>query len=213
VFGRHEEEASMNVPQMWGDVESLRSLSAWFQGISIALVFVSGLLQIGRLVVDRREKVISAVLQAEKLNPTRQPVRTGTCTVELVVESNDAVNTHYMDAGGYFAFGKGHTALMTLAATQSDAKQTGGGEVVWRGVLSLDATDASIGKPIQFLRDAEYGQIGFAVLAAGSKVKKGRAIVTLNSLVRIELSVPPQVMDGDRIMIPGINSTLADVLK
>jgi hypothetical protein len=194
-------------------VESLRSLSWWLQAISIALVFVSGFLQVGRLAVDRREKQISAAMQAERANPVRQPIQTGTCTVEVVVESGEPTNTHFMDAGGYFAFGKGADALIVMAATQSDANQTGSGEVVWRGIFSLDATDSSIGKPVQFLREAEYGQIGFKMLAAGSKVKRGRAIVTLNSQVRIELSVPAQVMEADRIMIPAAGSALTDILK
>ena len=49
---------------VWSDIGSLRSVSGWLQWISIGLVFLSGLLQVGKFLVDRREKVLSALAQA-----------------------------------------------------------------------------------------------------------------------------------------------------
>ena len=53
---------------MWSDISGLRSLSGWFQWVSIGLVFVSGFLQLGRTVVDRREKDLSAIEQTARAN-------------------------------------------------------------------------------------------------------------------------------------------------
>ena len=188
----------------WADIGSLRTASAWLQWISIGLVFVSGFLQVGKFVVDRRERALSSLAQAELLNPAAQPIRTGTVTIDLVVESAENINADYMDRGGYFAFCRGQDALMILAATESRARQTGNGEVAWRGIFNLDVTHQSVGRPVRFLRDAEYAQIGFANLAAKSHIRRGLAVVTINSAVRLEIPIPEQQMVDDKILVQGI---------
>ncbi len=185
----------------WSDLGTLRSISTWFQWASIGLVFVSGFLQVGKYFVDRRERALAAAVQAERENPAARPIQTASATVELVVESRDDVNTTYMDRGGYIGFARGTEALMLLAATQSRARQTGGGEVVWDGVFSMDARDAAVGKPVRSLVETEYLQIGFSRLAPKSKVKSGSVIVTINSAVRLEVPVPAQEMTDDKILV------------
>lgn len=198
-------------PSLWLNITSLRSVSGWFQWVSIGLVFLSGLLQVGKFLVDRREKALSAMAQAELLNPAAQPVRTGTITVEVVAESTDQVNATFRDRGGYAAFGRGTEVLMVLAATESRAKQTGQGEVVWRGVFNMDATDPSVGKPVRFLQEAEYLQIGFTQMPPRSKIKRGLAVVTINSSVRLEIPVPEQQMMEDKIMVTQTSRFLGDL--
>ncbi len=186
---------------MWNDIGSLRNFSGWLQWVSIALVFVSGFLQVGKYIVDRREKVLTGIEQAELVNPNRQPINTGSATVELTIESEQQVNSHFMDRGGYLAFGRGTETMMVLRSLDCFGTQNGKGEVVWRAVLSLDASDVSIGKTIRSLSEAEFVQIGFTPLAANSRVKGGIAIVTLNSAVRLEIPIPSQRMDEDHIMV------------
>lgn len=192
----------------WSDVASLRSVSAWLQWISIALVFCSGFLQVGKFLVDRREKDLAAVAQAEKLNPAAQPIRTGTVTIEVVAESTESIDTTFMDRGGYVAFGRGSDALLTLSDTQCRAVQNGQGEVVWRGVFNMDATDPSVGKAVRFLLDAEYLQVNFAPLPPKSKIKRGLAVVTINSAVRLEIPIPEQQMSDDRIFARDLRGSL-----
>jgi hypothetical protein len=69
---------------MWSDIGELRNLSNWLQGTSISLVFVSGFLQVGKYVVDRREKALSVIEQ----HPTNQAITSGSATVELIEDSN-----------------------------------------------------------------------------------------------------------------------------
>ncbi|MEK7247271.1 MAG: hypothetical protein AAB092_02245, partial [Chloroflexota bacterium] len=72
--------------------------------MSIGLVFLGGFFQVGRFLVDRRERHLSALAQEARLNPNRQPIQTGTATVEVLIESDDQLNNHYADRGGYLAF-------------------------------------------------------------------------------------------------------------
>jgi hypothetical protein len=197
---------------IWSNLTALRSLGAWLQWTSIALVFLSGLLQVGKYLVDRRKKTLSSAAQAELINPAAQPIRTATVTVDLTVESNDQVNTTYMDRGGYVAFGRGPDALLVMADTESRARQTGQGEVQWRGVFNMDATNSAVGKPVRFLRESEYLQVGFQLLPAKSKIKKGLAVVTINSAVRLEIPIPEQNMEDDKIMVRALAQFL-DVLR
>lgn len=102
---------------------------------------------------------------AEQVAPFRQPIRTASSTVELIVESSDQVNTTYMDSGGLLAFGRGSTPLLMTAATESVARQMGGNRVLWRGVFQMDAGDSAVGQQVNRLREAEYVQIEFAQMA------------------------------------------------
>jgi hypothetical protein len=190
------------ISKLWSDMVALRSMSAWLQWTSIALVFVSGFLQVAKFAIDRREKDLSSTAQAELINPIAQPVRIATATVDIVAESPDDVNTTFMDSGGYLAFGKGKDVLMVLSSTQSSARQTGHNAVNWRGVLNMDARDPSIGKPVRFLRNAEYLQIGFRQLKPRSHIKSGTIAVTINGAVRLDFPVPEQEMNENRIVVP-----------
>ena len=195
--------------RFWGDVGTLHTLSAWLQWLSIGLVFISGFLQVGKYIVDRREGALSALAEAERLNPHNQPVRTGTATVEVTIESNEQINAHYMDQGGYLAFVRGTETLMVMASLDCFARQTGNGRIVWRGVFNLDANDSSVGKPVRFLQQAEYVQIGFRPMPAKSAVKDGKAVITLNSAVRLELPISEQQMPADFMIVKNIADVLA----
>jgi len=197
---------------VWSDLHSLRTVSAWFQWVSIGLVFLSGLLQVGKYLVDRREKAISAAVSAELINPVAQPIRTASVTIEVIQESSDPLNTHFMDSGGYVAFGRGTDSVMVLSGEQSDARQTGKGEVVWRAVFNMDATDPVVGKTVRSLRGAEFLQIGFGQLPEKSHIIRGSAVVTINSAVRLELPIPEQHMDGDKIFVRDI-ARFCEVLR
>lgn len=146
---------------------------------------------------------------AERVAPFRQPVRSASSTVELVVESPEQVNTNYMDRGGLLAFGRGNAALLVTAATESTARQLGRDRVLWRGVFQMDAGDSAVGQPVSRLRDAEYVQIEFAQMAKDAHVLEGRAIVTINSAVRLEIQVPEQTAQDGRIVV----RNLADVFR
>src|SRR5205809_662157 len=109
--------------RMWSDITFLRSLSTWLQWGAIGLVFLGGFLQIGRYLVDRRERALSAVALAEESKPTRRPITTGTATIELFVESDQEFNNHFLDRGAFLGIGKGSQPLMILRSIDCFAKQ------------------------------------------------------------------------------------------
>jgi hypothetical protein len=197
---------------MWNDIAELRSLSTLVQWTSIALIFFGGFLQVGKYVVDRREKELSSIEQAAKENPIAQIIHTGSAAIELIEESNDPKNNHFMDSGAFAAFGENADSLMIMRSLDSFAAQTGNHEVVWRAVLSLDLADKSVGKAIRHLRDAEYIQMGFGPLKSGSKIKSGFLTITLNSAVRLQASIPKQEVINDSFFVRDMKP-IADALQ
>jgi hypothetical protein len=191
---------------MWNDLAELRILGLWLQGLAIGLVFVSGILQIAKTVVDRREKTLAGIEQAELEKPGHQIITSGSATVEVVVESSDDTKSHFMDSGGYLVFGQDGAPIMTFNSGDCFGIQNGKNEVVWRAVLSLDAGDPSIGKRLSFLDAAQFIQMGFGPLPPQSVIKKGVAVITINASTRLTLSIPAQKLDGGRIMVLNMNS-------
>ena len=61
----------MWLTRLFDDVGSLRWLSNVLQWVSISLVFLGGLLQLAKFTVDRRERAISAAVQASQLESIR----------------------------------------------------------------------------------------------------------------------------------------------
>lgn len=177
---------------MWNDIGQLKQLSGILQWVSIALVFVSGFLQVGKYAVDKRENALTGVQQAEKLNPTAQPIHSGSAIIEMLVTTDQKYGNHFMDSGAYAAICHGPEPMLIMKSGDSYAIQNGDGEVKWRAVLSLDLADPSMGKPIRHLKDADFVQLAFGQLPEGSIVKSGSLVITLNSAVRIEFAIPAQ---------------------
>jgi hypothetical protein len=182
---------------MWDSIAELRTLSGILQWVSIGLVFISGFLQVGKFIVDRREKVLSNIEQAERLSPLAQPIQTAGAVIEIVQVSKDAVDAHYMDSGAALAFAKGDQALMVLRSLDSFAVQNGKGEIVWRATLVLDLADVSVGKPVRSLRDSDFLEFLFGQLKEGAVIRDGSVAVTINSAVRLQAKIPSQVASKD----------------
>lgn len=140
----------------------------------------------------------------EHENPIKKPISTATTTVEVTVESDEQINTTYGDRGGYFVICKGDEALLVTSATQCRARQTGNGEVIYRGIFNMDATDSAVGREICFLRDAEYMQIEFFPIKEHYKIITGRAIFIVNNSVRYEFLIPGQITEDKKIYIRDI---------
>lgn len=145
--------------------------------------------------------------------PSRQPVKTGSATVEVTVKSDAVVNSHFMDSGGYIVFGEDGVAFLAMTAGDCFGRQLGNGTVTYRGVFALDAAATVIGKPLTVLKDADVAQVGFKPLPEKSIVLGGRAICTFNSAVRVEFAIPPQTMDADFITIPDVRQSIASALE
>jgi hypothetical protein len=185
---------------MWNEIAELRTLAYLLQWAAITLVFVGGFLQLGSLVVDHRVTTLSDAEQAEKLNPVAQTIRTGTAVIELTQDSKDPANNHYMDIGAALGFARGNQALMVLRSMDSYAVQTGKGEITWRATLALDLTDASVGKPIRSLRDADHIELTFGQLKSGAAIRSGSVTIIINSAVQLHANIPTQTVDGQQLL-------------
>jgi hypothetical protein len=147
--------------------------------------------------------------KVQAANPLLQPIRTATATVEIQVESDQDINTTFIDRGGYFALAAGDTPLLVAQGAQAMARQTGSRRVVWRGVWNMDASDPAIGKPVHSLREAKYAQIQFLTMPTDSKVLGGTVRLTVNSAVQLDFGVPAQQVSAEHIFVKEIS----DVLK
>ncbi|MBM4064703.1 MAG: hypothetical protein FJ266_03545 [Planctomycetes bacterium] len=137
----------------------------------------------------------------ETESPYKKPIATLTATVEVLIESNEQINAHFMDRGGFLAFAKGTEPLLMTSSHESWGRQTGQGQVFYSGIFSLNATDSAVGRPLFFLKDVEYIQIVFDKIAPKSKVISGRAICIVNNLIRFEFVIPPQETTNNMIFI------------
>lgn len=145
--------------------------------------------------------------------PSRQPIKTGSATVEVTIKSDAAINSHFMDSGGYIALGSNGAAFLVMGAGECFGRQLGNGSVVYRGVFALDATADVIGKPLTVLKDADRAQVGFKPIPEKSSVLGGKAICTFNSAVRVEFTIPPQQMNADFIVVPDVRQPVAHALE
>ena len=150
---------------------------------------------------------------AEKIEaePYRKPILSATASVRAIVESQEDMDTHFIDRGGWLAFAKGDTALMVTGSHESRAKQTGKGEVVYRGEFTMDPSDVAAGKPVSCLADADFVQIKFLKIPPQARILGGKAICTINSTVRLEFGIPPQNSNDGLILIPNLDDGLASL--
>jgi len=131
--------------------------------------------------------------QVEKLMPYRQPINVATVTVELIVESEEEINTHFMDRGGYLFLVKGQEALLKMSSQDSWGKQLGNGRVRYKGIFNMDAKDTGAGKPVNYLASAEFAQIFFHQIPMDKQILEGKAICTVNNTIRFEIDIPAQM--------------------
>jgi hypothetical protein len=156
--------------------------------------------------VEKRAAELEKKVQAS--DPVLQPIRAAKATVELQVESDDQVNTTYMDRGGYFALGRGNKPILVAGGREAIAKQLGNSRVLWRAVWNMDASDQAVGKQVKSLKEAEFCQITFLMMPKNSKVINGSVRLTINNDVQLDFAIPRQQATEDRIFIRDISKTL-----
>jgi hypothetical protein len=177
----------------------------WCRTVSYIMVFIgTGLVLFGSVGTWYFGNLV------EQVAPYRAPIRSASSTVEVFIKSIDPYNNMYMDKGGYLALGKGSEALLTTGASQCLGKQQNDGRVLFRGVFEMDATDRSVGRPVYELRQADFAQIEFFPMPKNAHVLEGRAVLTINSAVRIELNVPEQDAQDGKIFVRDIAGAFAE---
>ncbi len=223
------------------NAKSLKTLGNIFQMVSIIFIFLGGFLVYGKYKIDGREKYLSIQVQTikdgqlqnkvgdleseltkkqieidklnrktEMVNPYEAPIRTGTVTIDIQVAQKDHP---FVFNKGYITFNIGTVSIMKMISDGSMDIQPNNNGVNYHGVLYLDATDDSIGKPVNFLKNTENVQIAFFPLYKNCKVISGKATCILNSSVTFKILIPPQEMDNDYITVSDIKYAFLDFIN
>ena len=137
----------------------------------------------------------------EQQDPLRQPIASATATVVLTIQSDAEVNSHFMDRGGYAVIAQSNAALLQASSHESWGNQLGNSVVRYRGVFTMPADSSAVGKPIEFLRHADYIQTEFLKMPTNSLVTGGKVIFVINDSTRLEFAVPEQRSDERRVFI------------
>ena len=144
--------------------------------------------------------------------PSKKPINTCETTVEIVIESVETKNFHFIDRGGYLAFGLQDRALLVASAPDSWGRLTASNEYMYRGIFKMDATDPAIGKPVDILLETQYVKAEFRPAPKEYSLLRGKAIVIINSEVRFEISFPAQEVQDGKVFSRDLKS-LMDALK
>ena len=148
---------------------------------------------------ERLQKLAERIQELE--NPLKKTIASATAHVEVVIKSDEEVSTRYMGEGGFLIFVKNRQSLLYTSDTQSVAKQTGKGEVIYKGVFHMQADHSAVGEPIEMLQTSDIIQIMFRKIPENSKVMDGKASVVINGDTRFEFEILPQQMRGNNIFI------------
>lgn len=145
------------------------------------------------------------------VDPFKKPIASATAHVEVTIKSEEQVDTSYMSEGGYLAFVKNRQPLLLTSNTQSSARQTGKGEVVYKADLQMQDDFSDIGEPVEILQTCSLIQIMFRKIPENSDVVKGKASVVINGDMRFEFEILPQQMQNEKILIHDIKDKFLTV--
>jgi hypothetical protein len=163
----------------------------------------------GRKELEKTKKELAeAKAIIDRLDPKQQPIASATASVQVTIESDQPVNSHFMDRGGAAAFVRGATPLLITQSIDCFGNQTGQGRVVYHGVFSMQADDPAVGKQTLTLQDAEYIQCEFTPMPDDAHVISGKVVFTINGVFRLEFDIPPQTAVGKRIFVRDLSSAV-----
>jgi hypothetical protein len=140
------------------------------------------------------------------VDPLKKPISYAVADVEVIVKSDEQVNTTYMDRGGLLAFVKNRQVLLLVSDTKSNARQRGKGEIVYSGNFAIQSNYSQIGKPVEILKESDLIQIEFNKIPENSSVLGGKASVVFNGDLRIDFEIPKQQVNGKIITIKNVQN-------
>lgn len=191
----------------------------WYQNRTIqaalisagVLLFVSIIGWLIYLYVNKSgDPNVSTVLShrtAEVENPIHEPIRKATANIEVTINSDDDFDGLVANVRAYLAFMKEQESLLKASTIGYQVKQTGNGQVVYQGNLTMDAGDSAIGHPVSFLKDTDYILVMFGSMPSNSLVLGGRAICTINNF-NLDFSIPQQKAENRYILIRDVAEAL-----
>jgi TIR domain len=158
----------------------------------------------------------------DEAKPNQQPIRTVTATIEIVrdaVGSSDygelkvGVNARDLGCPSQVTLFRGSEALLTLSSPECFIRKERNGELIYRVVVNMDPADSANGQPVSWLAHAESMRVDIDQIPADSRISRGKALLIINSTMRIEISIPPQVASQDTALAAIPKTALADLSK
>lgn len=153
---------------------------------------------------ERLKKLAERIQELE--SPLKKIIASATAHVEVIIKSDEEASTQFMGAGGFLAFVKNRQSLLLTSSTQSQARQNGKGQVVYKGVFHMQADHSAVGKPTEILQTSDIIQIMFRKIPENSRVIDGKAAVVINGDARFEFEILPQQMRGSNIIVSNIRN-------
>jgi hypothetical protein len=161
--------------------------------------------------------------KSDELKPYYESINTASAKVEIIVESNDKINSHFMDRGGGVVFAKiDNTPLLNLTVSDSRGNKISDGRVKYSMHVNMPLDDIAVGMEINKIFDTKYIQILFLALPMNKKIISGKLICTFNNKVRYEFNIPEQksmhiskakgnFVDGELIFIRDLEKYFVDI--
>lgn len=138
------------------------------------------------------------------VNPFKKPISYAVADIEVIVKSEEKINTTYANRGGLLAFVKDGQILLVVSDTKSIARQNGKGEVIYKGSFRIQSSHSQVGKPVEILQGSDLIQIEFNKIPENSNVLGGNAYVVINGDLSFDFEIPQQQMSGNKIIISEI---------
>jgi hypothetical protein len=157
--------------------------------------------------------------RVDTAKPSQQPIHSALAKIELVLDPSesgqfdpDDVDAHDFGCKGLLAFMRGTQTLLTLSSLECfRAKKDG--EIVFWAVVNMDPADSASGKPVHWLGATESVRVSIDLIPMNSRISRGKALVTVNGSVRMEMLISPQVLDGRTAVAAIPNAVLADLSR
>jgi ankyrin repeat protein len=155
--------------------------------------------------------------------PNRQPLNMATATIEMVVASVDPshhkdldfdITAHDLGCQGSITVAKGTAALLTLSSADCFYRKETNGQVIYTAVVNMNPSDSASGQPVSWLSGADSMRVGIDLIPEHSRITRGRAVLTFNGSIRMEIAIPPQILgDDDTALAPIPKTVLTDLSK
>jgi len=150
--------------------------------------------------INQSLKRIIERLDADR--PALKPLASFTVTFDITAKTPDTVSSTYTFAGHFILLGRNGPVLSIYGEHQWEVVVAEPQRLShFSATLKMADTEPANGKSIHSLAAAESVEIVTTGIAPGSQIVTGKAIITMNSSIRIELPIPAQTMVGKIISI------------
>jgi len=151
--------------------------------------------------------------QFELTKKYRMPIRTGTASISITVNSNDKKYRRYITNNAQLLFGRGTEPLLLMTAPESFGKSTDENEYTYYATVNLFLSDKSIGKPLNLLKESTHINIYLRAMKGSMEVLHGRVICVFNSEIELEIPIIPQTVEDGSILITEDDDKFAEIFS